>query len=435
VRTPTAIPRLRWLGLLAALACAAARADAPPQKAKDEAPKPRIVAVSVGHLHVGDGTAYAPGVLLLKDGVVEAAGGAEVSIPETAERWSYPEAVLTPWLVDPRVEVDLAPSEAGKPDSIMLTAADARPSFDPWLELLRGQGVGAACLVPRGASGILGRTATIVTNGPGAGGAELLGDAHALAFRLSAAAPGSAVRAAQRQVLPTMLDDAQKYRDERKKKDAEKKKSKGRAPQPRYAVGRPRGEGKDDEKERSEAKEILLEVLDGKLPLRGWADRDDDADALLVLARDRHLTLVLDGCRGCTSVAARVGESQAPVVLDPLSIPAREIDDIPDDDLVPALVRAGARVAVTGGGAWPDGPFSLRAAAALLAAEGLPHDAAIAAMTGIAGEAAGVRDRFTLSKGTPGRFLVWNGDPLDPATALVRSVEPKDVKAPPEVAP
>jgi len=426
---------MRGLGLVVSLACVVRAAEVP-DAAKADAPETRVVAVSVGELQVGDGTSHSPGVLLLKDGVVEAAGGADLAIPDAAERWAYPAAVLTPWLVDPRVEVDLLPAEAGKPETVMLTAADARPSFDPWLEQVREQGIGAACLVPRGTSGVLGRTATVATNGPGAGGAELLGGATSLVFRLSPAAPGSAVRAAQRQALTTLLDDARKYRDERKKEEDAKEKPKRGAPRARYAVGRPATKDEDDEKERSEAKEVVLLVLDGKLPLRAWADRDDDVDAMLAVARERRLTLILDGCRDGASVAALIGESQAPVVLDPLSSPAREIDDlIPDPDLVPTLVRAGARIAVTGGGAWPHGPFSLRAAAALLASQGLPHDQAIAAMTGVAAEAAGVRDRFTLTKGTPARLLLWDGDPLDPATSILKRLEPQDVKLAPEIAP
>ncbi len=407
--------------------------EAPPDGAAapaDEKPRAaRAVVISAARINVGTGEVHAPGQILIEDGVVKAIGD-KVKAPENAERWDFPSGEITPWLVDPLVAVSLGRGEGGRADASLLSAADAAPTHDPWLGELRARGLGAFMVVPSGASGVLGRTATVSTKAAPAGGAEILGDPVALAHAVPEGVGGSAARAAARATLPQMLEDAEQWNEQRTKSAEKSSRKKGGV----ASVGRDKPGGVAAAGERRDpqpqpAQEFMLTVAQKKVPLLVTASREADASAMLALARSRGLTVTLAGCRDCAGLASELASSRAIVILDPLHAPAGRVNGIEaNPDLPGILDRAGARLAVTGGGSWPAGPQMLRAAAASLVGAGASRDTAIAAMTGVAAESAGIADRGAIATGKPARLLVWSGDPLEPGSRIERSLEPEDLK-------
>lgn len=420
--------------------------DAKPKPARDgkgggDASKPEkkpapgdALVIRAGTIHVGDGRVFSPGVLVVVDGKVTEVGE-KVAEPAGARTWALDDAVLTPGFVDASVVVPGADSSGrSQADAPALDAADARSPWDPWLPLVRDEGVVAVCLVPGGAGAVTGRAATIGTEGPGAGGAPVLRAAAALATSLVGPERGSGARAAARESLSRLLESAEEYQKrwkEWREQEEERERSKGRPAAPdspkKKELKKP---------DHSPGREVLLQVLEKKLPLRVRVERQEEALAALDLAKARGVPLTLAGCGECGPLAAQLAESQAVVALAPWRRPLR--DDArgePDLDLVRSLADAGVKLAVSAELGWPEGPSWLRAAAADLVGLGASPAQALAAITGHAAEAAGVGAELgTLAPGRRALFLQWDGDPLAARARVLRRVEPDDTKPPKEAA-
>lgn len=406
---------------------------APVAAADDAAPK-RHVVVAAAQVHAGDGRVLSPGEILVEDGVIREIGE-RVKAPESAERRDLGSAIVTPVLVDPLVLVPAARGETGRLEAALLSAADGRPVHDPFLGDLRTRGIGVLGLVPSGGAGILGRAAASSTRAAPESGAPLLRDATSLVFSIPEDIPGSAARAAARASLAQVLEDAETARRKQQEKEKDAPARKGRSVS-RNRPGGPSPAGSVAKDPPQPARDVILQVVDKKLPLLVALSRAEDALAVLGLARQRGIPVILAGCRGCSEVAPEIGRSQALVVLDPLHEPSFERNDLPPDpDLASALLAEGARIAVTGGGGFPEGPLALRAAAGWLRAAGATEAEAIAAMTGRAAEAAGIENQVLLRAGHPARFVEWSGSPLDPAARVLKAHEPADFEKPPEPAP
>jgi imidazolonepropionase-like amidohydrolase len=430
--------------VLAGLACPAVlRADEAPAPPAPEA----HLLITAGAVHVGDGTVLTPGQVLVTDGVIKEVG-TDLKAPEGARRWDLPDAVVTPGLVDPAARVPAAPGEArGGLEAAVRSTADFRSPFDPWLEVVRAGGVVASCLLPGARGGILGRAATMGTEGPRAGGAPLLAEEVALVVDL-AATGGSTARAQAREALGRALEQAAEHQkawkewtdqEEKKPRSGGATKSGARHPDDRgrTAAARPAAKKEVPKPEHSAPKEVLARVNDRKLPLRLVAHRREDVEHALRTARQRDLRVTLQGCAECADLAARLAESRAIVVLEPLawSPGEDELRGRPDADVVRALAAADVRLAV-GGGPWPHGACWLRTAAGALVAAGLAPERAVAAMTGLAAEAAGIGSTHgRIASGRRAQLALWTGDPLDPRTRLQRLIEPDDTRPGPAPEP
>ncbi|MEM7248793.1 MAG: hypothetical protein AAF533_25910 [Acidobacteriota bacterium] len=422
-----------------------ADADAPPDEP--------LTWLRVGAVHLGDGTVHAPGELLLSGKKVHEVGSSlEPDEDRAVRRLDWPDAVITPPLVDPAVLVPLGSGEQrGAVGNAALTTKDARDSHDPWLKELRGRGVDAVTLVPDGAGSFHGRAVTIGTKGPGAKGAPVLVAEAGLITSLTSGSGSSAGRAAARARLEAELENAARYSkkwkeyrkqekaDEGKKQDQldREKREQQREAERRKRGKTPRIELKKRVKKpnRNEGQEILVKVLEKKVPLRLLVDREEDVATALELVQRRDLPAVLAGCIECRDWAGTLEQSQLVVLLDPLNEPLREGDrGTPSADTIAALGEAEVRIAVTGGGRWPEGPTWLRTAAAELAGRGLEPAEAVAAMTGEAAVAAGlVKYPDRLAAGEKAGLIIWSGDPLDPSSTILHRVT--DGKGLPEPEP
>lgn len=449
IASPSRLPAwLAALALLAAPAGAPAGPDRPPDAGADaEAEREAgtdepadLLFVTAAAVHAGDGSVHRPGRLLIEDGRVKALGS-DLEAPEGARRWDFPSAVITPGLIEPAARVALEGSEArGALSTAALTAADARDPWDPWLERLRSSGLVAAALHPASSGTFHGRVATIGTSGPGASGAPLLAEAAALAVSLETDRPGSPARAQARRQLDEELEKTEKYGADWKAWREQEKADEGKSPaelrreERRRAKKKKKGAGDRVKKPgRDEGREVLLEVLAKKLPLRIEADRSESVDEALRLARRRELSVTLTGCLECASRAEELGESRAVVLLAPLRLPLDEGPrGEPEAGLPEALEAADVRIAVSGGGAWPEGALWLRLAAADLVRRGLSPERAVAAMTGEAAAAAGLGGSHgRLAPGRDAEFVVWSADPLSMSARVERLVSPDETRLAP----
>jgi imidazolonepropionase-like amidohydrolase len=170
------------------------------------------------------------------------------------------------------------------------------------------------------------------------------------------------------------------------------------------------------------ARETLAQVVKGELPLFLECHRANDIRSALRLAEEfSSVKLVLVGATEAVSVADEIRARGVAAIVGPVFLPfQRDLARLSHDaSLASKLHAAGVAVAISSGGLSPAGSRYLNLQAAAAAAEGLPRDAALAAITLRAAEALGVADRIgSLSPGREADFLIWDRDPIDARARL-----------------
>jgi imidazolonepropionase-like amidohydrolase len=192
------------------------------------------------------------------------------------------------------------------------------------------------------------------------------------------------------------------------------------------AEARALGEGKSDPRERLSAKpelEALRAVVAGDIPLIIQADRASDLRQAVALARDEKVRVVILGGAEAWSVATELAAARIAVILDPQADMPQTFDQIGARfDNAALLAKAGVAIAfeVSGNGVYLsyDVGEAIRWGAGLAVANGLPYEDALAAITRapstIFGFPAGAG---TLAPGADADLVIWDGDPLEPASA------------------
>ena len=152
-------------------------------------------------------------------------------------------------------------------------------------------------------------------------------------------------------------------------------------------------------------------------------DVDGAADILEVLrfAAQYSLKPVISGGAEAWMVADRLAEAGVPVVLDPLGNLPASFDQIGARLDNAALLHA-AGVTIAFGGAGAHNARKLRQAAGNAVANGLPYEAALAALTVNPAMIFELDPLYgTLEEGSRADLVVWSGDPLE-VTSLAEQV-------------
>ena len=171
--------------------------------------------------------------------------------------------------------------------------------------------------------------------------------------------------------------------------------------------------------------EALSPVLSKRVPLAVAAQREADIRQALAIGRDFGIYVVIVGGAEAWRAANELASGHVPVILDPL-------DDLPVSyDAVGArrdnariLAAAGVTIGflVSGQGIYLSynvGP-ALREGAGIAVANGLPYAQALRAITQNAGRIwLDPAPAGTLVPGAAADLVIWDGDPLEPASAPV----------------
>ena len=169
--------------------------------------------------------------------------------------------------------------------------------------------------------------------------------------------------------------------------------------------------------------EALIPVVQGRMPVIAGVHKASDIRAVLKLAREENIRLILHGAEEGWLVASDIAKAGVPVLLDPLA-------DRPDSfellasslDNAGRLSAAGVMVALesTDGGAHR--ARETRYGAGIAVSHGMSHEAALAAVTLNPAKMFGVADRSgSLEPGKDADLVIWTGDPFEPlsqATAV-----------------
>lgn len=355
------------------------------------------------------------GTIVLVDGRI-AAVGVGIAIPQAARRIDARGRVVTPGLFNSLtglgvVEVSAVEASAdGVVKSERVTAAfDVADAINPRSTLIavnRIEGLTRAVVAPaagnsliagRGAVIHLGVTADLVVRARvamfaslGERGAELAGGARGAAMlRLREALQDAADFAAHRQAF-----DSGGRRD--------------------YSLSRL-------------DLEALAPVASGELPLVVTVNRASDIVAVLRLAGELGLRLILAGVAEGWEVAREIAAAGVPVLVEPL-------DNLPESfeqlgatlENAARLRAAGVRVAFMNGDA--HNARNVRQSAGNAVANGMSWHDALAALTTVPASIWGIDDRYgSLEPGKEADLVIWDGDPLEVTTfadaVFIRGVE------------
>jgi imidazolonepropionase-like amidohydrolase len=156
----------------------------------------------------------------------------------------------------------------------------------------------------------------------------------------------------------------------------------------------------------------MVPVVQGRLPLVLAVDRAPDILNALSLAKEFKLRLILSGAAEGWRVAGAIRAAGVPVIMNPLT-------DIPFYDDLAATLENAARLqkaGVTVAFATFDAhnARNLRFLAGNAVANGMPYDAALAAITSVPARIWGADSMIgALAPGRRADLVVWSGDPFE----------------------
>ena len=159
---------------------------------------------------------------------------------------------------------------------------------------------------------------------------------------------------------------------------------------------------------------VLKRVLDGDVPLLVAANRASDISALIRLAKDYDLRLIVLGGAEAWLVAAELAEIGASVILDATGNLPRNFDLINARlDSAKMLDEAGVTISF-GAGLRIHNLGNLTQAAGIAVAHGLSYESALAALTRNPARMYGLEDDLgSIEPGKVANLVIWPGDPLE----------------------
>ncbi len=375
------------------------------------------IAITGATIHtMGPQGTIADATLIIEDGKIRAVGPS-VPLPEGTRRIIDARGkVVTPGLFDSYTQLGMVEVGAveGSRDSAVeddrVTAAfnvvDAYNPRSTLIPINRIEGLTRAVVGPRpGNSLIAGQLAVVHLGGPG----DYLVRSPVAMFAVlgehgSRLSGGS--RAAAMLRLREALQDALDYAANRRAFE--------------------QGERREYSLSRLDL-EALVPVVRGELPLLLSADRASDIEAALRLAKELKLKLILVDVAEGWRVADQIAKAKVPVIVSPMiNLPGNFETLGATLENAARLHKAGVTIAFMTGDA--HNARNLKQSAGNAVANGLPWDAARAAVTTVPARIWGIADRYgTLEPGKDADVVIWDGDPLELTTfadaVFIRGVE------------
>lgn len=161
--------------------------------------------------------------------------------------------------------------------------------------------------------------------------------------------------------------------------------------------------------------QALTGVLAKTVPLVLAAHRASDIEAALRLATELDIRIVIRGGAEAWLQAKALAQAKVGVIIDPLTTLPSHFGSIrarPDNAAL--LARAGVPVMLST--FWTHNARTLAQVAGNAVREGMPHTAAIRALTQTPAEVFGMPRHGRIAKGARANLVVWSGDPLELST-------------------
>jgi imidazolonepropionase-like amidohydrolase len=168
--------------------------------------------------------------------------------------------------------------------------------------------------------------------------------------------------------------------------------------------------------------EALVPVVEGRLPLLLNVDQASDIEAVLRLARETNVKVIVAGGAESWEVANKLAAANVPVIVGAMINIPQSFSTLGSRQETPALLqRAGVKMVLIGTGSGEEGfnVRNLKYDAGVAVAYGLKWDDALRAITLTPAEVLGVANRVgSLQPGRDANIVVWSGDPFEFATRV-----------------
>jgi imidazolonepropionase-like amidohydrolase len=362
-------------------------------------------AITNARIHTISGPVIERGTVIIRDGVI-AAVGADVGVPANARVIDAAGKVVTPGLFDSSTSLGIVEiggisgtNDASTSNARLTAAFNVADALNPLataIPVTRVEGITRAVLVPGGGS-ILRGQGVLVHLGDDRAGEMLVKNPIGVYATLGESGAGRAggSRAAAMLLLREALQDARDYAANRNAFLSGNRRE--------YALSRL-------------DLDALQSVLRREVPLIVSVDRAADILTVLRFAQQENIDIVLSGAEEGWMVAADIAQAQVPVILN-------SMNNIPGFDNLGASLENAARMHEAGVTLMLssfDGSNvrNLRQVAGNAVGYGMPHDAALAAVTLVPAQVWGVADRVgSIEVGKDADVVIWSGDPFEFATA------------------
>jgi imidazolonepropionase-like amidohydrolase len=397
----------------------------------DTTPHPGVIAIVGGKLLTVSHGAIENGVLLMENGKITAVGtAASVKVPSSATVVDAKGMTVYPGLFDAETNLGLTevasdqvnndlvePSDEIFPQMHVYDAFHAETEHIP---IDRFNGITTAIVAPRGTDTMPGQDTLIQLAGRDRDQMMLtrdislsmnFGEAPKRGGQPGAGGAGGArypsTRMGEISQLHQALIDAQEYMKARADSANKPADTSDAAP----ARGRGAPSAKFDLKN-----EALIPYLKGERPVIIGVEEGHDVEAIMELAQEFHLKVILSHVTHSQSVLDKIASYHVPVIVGPIyELPeaGERYDAV--YSLPAELAKRGVKVAL----ASYSNEFirNLPYAAGYAVAFGLPYDEALKSITLNPAEMFGIADKYgSLDTGKIANVVIANGDPLDVRT-------------------
>ena len=383
----------------------------------------QTIAITNGTVYPVSSAPIPNGTVLIRDGVIVAVG-ARVTIPADARRIDATGKVVTPGLINSVTELGVVEisqvrdtnDDRAKGTNSISAAFKVWEGLNPSSALFaptRNEGITTAIVTPQG--GLISGQAAVIDLVTGHASDMIRRAPVAMVAQIdSSADAGTSARGELMGKLRLLFEDVKFYVNHQTDYD--------------------RGASRSLSATQADL-EALVPVLNGKLPLVLEANRMDEIDAALTLARDYNLKLIIVGGAEAWLSADRLAAAQIPVLTGAMSnIPSSFATLNQRQENAGLLRRAGVRVvlvATNGSDVTRFNARNLKYEAGNAVAYGMTHDDALRAVTLTPAEIFGLSDRIgSLQPGRDANVVVWSGDPFEFSTqvehVLIRGREVKE---------
>jgi imidazolonepropionase-like amidohydrolase len=372
----------------------------------------QTVAIVGGTVYPVSGPAIQNGTVLMRDGKIVAVG-ADVAVPSNAVRIDATGKIVTPGFIDASTDLGLVEID-GEPSTRDANAHGTNgiaASFRSWDGLnsesvlwapTRNEGVTSVVVVPGG--GLVSGQAALVdlVNGTGA---QMIRRAP-VAMYAQIDDPRSAQTGARGELLGklrNLIEDVKFYQAHRADYDRSASRT----------LSAPRAD-----------LEAMIPVVEGKMPLVIDADRVDDIEGALRLAKEYNLKIIINSGAEAWLAANDLAAAHVPVIAGAMNnIPTSFSTLNQRQENVGILSKAGVPVAIIGNnGDGDEEQFNVRNVkyeAGNAVSYGMSHDAALRAVTLTPAELFGVADHVgSLQAGRDANVVIWSGDPFEFSTRV-----------------
>jgi imidazolonepropionase-like amidohydrolase len=382
----------------------------------------QTIAITNAKVYPVSGAPINRGTVVIRDGVIVAVGE-RVTIPSGAQTIDANGKVVTPGLINSITELGVIEIDQVRVTNDVAARGNNNiaASFRVWDGLnpasvliapTRNEGITSAVIVPQGGL-ISGQAAAI----------DLISGGRSDLVRRTAVAmvapvgntnnAGTSARGELMGKLRTLLDDVVFYVQHRNDFDR--------------AGTRSLSASKGD-------LEALAPIVEGRMLLMIEANRVDEIDAALALARDYRLKLAISGGAEAWLAADRLAAARVTVLTGAMNNIPDSFSTLNQRQENAALLRkAGVQVVITGGGDVSRyNARNIKYEAGNAVAYGMSWDDALRAVTLTPAELFGLSDRIgSLQTGRDANLVLWSGDPFEFSTQVERVfIRGREVKEP-----